>query len=140
MSTTKLTLALSLSLGLAAIAAPVETTQHFWYSPEFAPEFNTKYEPEALWWTGNPSNRETSLTNQPAATSVFVMPYYAYVNYDHSAIKRSGHLFGAYGYYGVGPHAFEGEVDHFSLERKTISDLSQWDLSAAYANYVIPHW
>lgn len=142
MNTTKLAFSLSLSLSLCAAAAPVETTQHYWYSPEFAPEFNTSfYEPEPLWWKGNPSNPEAAvLTNAPTSTSISVMPYYAYVNYDHSAIKSSGNLFGAYGYYGIGSQAFDGEVDHFDLNRKTIPNLNQWDLSAAYANFAIPHW
>lgn len=127
---------------IAVRSAPVETTQHYWYSPEFGPDFNSSfYEAEPLWWKGEPRTPDAlAMTNLPAATSISVMPYYAYVNYDHSAVKSSGNLFGAYGYYGVGLHAFDGEVDHFDLDRKTISNLSQWDLSAAYANYVIPHW
>jgi hypothetical protein len=143
MNTRKLTLSLSLSLSLASIAAPVDTTQHYWYSPEFGPEFNTGYNPEPFSWSGNTgSGKDVSSPNPstPAARSFSVMPYYAYVNYEHSAVKSSGNLVGAYGYYGVGSHAFDGEVDHFDLDRKTISNLSQWDLSAAYANYVIPHW
>ena len=72
MSTTKLTLCFSFALSICAVAAPVETTQHYWYSPEFGPEFNTSvYEPEPLRWKGDPTNPEAAaLTNQPSATSI----------------------------------------------------------------------
>ncbi|MGA2497097.1 MAG: hypothetical protein ABSH20_05120 [Tepidisphaeraceae bacterium] len=69
------------------------------------------------------------------------MPYFDYIDYHNSSVKKQAYASGVYGFAGLGPnHLVEGEVDYINRADGDFPDLHQWDYTLVYSNFSIPNW
>ena len=66
--------------------------------------------------------------------------YGSWIQYEGSAFKQSGRVYGLNGALGYGrEHKFDYGAERLTIERDVIADLEQWDFTLAYANYSLDY-
>lgn len=66
--------------------------------------------------------------------------YGSWIQYEGSAFKRSGRVYGLNGTLGYGrEHKLDYGAERLTIDRDVIADLEQWDFTLAYANYSLDY-